>query len=184
MALLTGDFSGHTVLIYDLDGNHLTSTVIREYDRGDRQIRVNLMPDSLKVNDNCKLLILSSPTPCEFQGKVKRIGGNFYIAMFQGQEKESRGAARYQVNTPALIENLIVEKKAHPLLTPVTVVLLNISTSGVRFRAPFYSLEDGDIFQMNLEISNSKKNITAQVINHNDIDNKHSDYGCKFTEIK
>jgi len=171
-------------MIYDIDGNHLTSTVIREHDKEERQIRVNLMPNDLKVNDDCKLLILSSPTPCEFQGKVKKIGGNFYIAMFQGQEKESRGAARYAVNTPAIIEALVVDGKSYAPLSPVKVVLLNISTSGVRFRAPFYSLEDGDIFKMNLVIANSKKNITAEVMNHLDTDNKHSDYGCRFAVVE
>ena len=180
MAVLSNDFTGHTVLIYDMDGNHLTSTGVRNHDRGAQQIQVNTIPEQLKVNDKCKLLILSSPTPCEFMGIVKRVGGNLFIAMFQGQEKESRAAARYPVNTPAIIDALIVEGITHNLQTPVKVTLINISTSGVRFRAPYYSFESGDEFRIQLVISNSNKEMTAKVVNFMDINDTASDYGCKF----
>jgi len=184
MSVLAGDFTDCSVLIYDTDGNHLSSSIIKEHNKGERQIRINLMPGELSVNDDCKLLILSSPTPCEFLGKVKRVGGTFFIAMFQGQEKENRGATRYSVNTTALIDALIIDDLPYNLQTPVKVTLINISTSGVRFRAPYYSLEVEDIFQMHLVISNSKKRITAEVINNTDHETKSSDYGCRFLEIE
>jgi hypothetical protein len=123
---------------------------------------------------------MSSPKPHEFQGKVRKAGGSMFITMFQGQEKENRTAARYPVNTVALIDALIVDKKAHSLHQPLKVVLINISTSGVRFRAPFYSFLKGDIFRMHLVISNSQKKITAEVTNFIDDDKSSSDYGCRF----
>ena len=183
MSVLTGDFTGCSVLIYDTDGNHLGSSLIREHDRGERRIQVNLMPDELKANDNCKLLILSSPTPCEFSGIVKKIGGSMSIAMFQGQEKENRASTRYAVNNTALIEALIIDGKAYSLQNPIKVNLINISTTGVRFRAPFYSFEVEDVFSMHMVISNSRKKITAEVINHLDNEPTSSDYGCRFMEI-
>jgi len=184
MSVLAGDFTGNSVLIYNTDGDHLISSHIREHDRGDHHIRLNLMPEELKANDNCKVFILSSPTPCEFLGRVKKIGGSMMIAMFQGQEKENRGATRYTVSTPADIEALVIDEKAYSLQNPVKVTLLNISTSGVRFRAPFYSFESDDIFIMTLVISNSKKVVTAKVVNHADKEKVSSDYGCSFMEIK
>jgi len=184
MSALGSDFTDHTVLIYDVNGNHLGSTIIREHDKSAQQIQVNIMPEELKINDDCKLLILSSPIPCEFQGKVKRTGGNHFIAMFQGQEKENRGSARYMVSTPAQVDNLIVDGKVHPLQNPVKVVLINISTSGVRFRAPYYSFEEGDEFQMTFVISNTKKQITAAIVNYIDNDGSSSDYGCRFIGIE
>ena len=184
MAVLSSDFTDHTVLIYDLTGNHLISTVVRNHDRDAQHIQVNLIPEELKVNDNCKILMLSSPTPCEFMGKVKKVGGNLFIAMFQGQEKENRGATRYPVNSPALIDTLLIDGDTHNLQTPLKVTLLNISTSGVRFRAPYYSFEKGDLFRMHFIISNNRKEITAEVINYVDdpLNNSKafSDYGCKF----
>jgi len=183
VAVLSNDFTNHTVLIYDMDGNHLTSTAVRSHDRESQQIRVNVMPENLKVNESCKLLMLSSPTPCEFMGKIKKVGGNLFIAMFQGQEKESRGSARYPVNTTALIDALIIDGDTHSLQTPIKVSLINISTSGVRFRAPYYSFETGDRFRMHFIISNSRKEITAEVINYVDDKNNSSDYGCRFIVI-
>jgi len=183
MSVLTGDFTGCSILIYDTDGNHLGSTAVKEHDRGDQHIKVNLMPDGLKTNDNCKLFILSSPTPCEFTGRVKKIGGSLTIAMFQGQEKENRAATRYAVNNTALVEALIIDGKAYSLQNPIKVDLLNISTSGVRFRAPFYSFEVEDVFSMHMLISNSRKKITAEIMNHIDNEPTSSDYGCRFMEI-
>ena len=184
MSVLAGDFTGCSVLIYDTNGNHLSSTVIREHERKEQQIKVNLIPAQLKANDNCKVFIMSSPSPCEFSGKLIKEGGKLIIAMFQGQEKENRAATRYTVNTPANIEALIIEEQAYSLQTPVEVTLINISTSGVRFRAPYYSLIEKDIFRMNLVISNSQKTITAEVINNADKGTETSDYGCRFVEIR
>ena len=184
MSVLGSDFTDYTVLIYDANGNHLGSTVVREHDRNAQQLQVNIMPEKLKINDDCKLLILSSPIPCEFSGKVKKVGGSIFIAMYQGQEKENRGSARYAVSTPAQIDNLIVDGQLHPLQAPVHVVLINISTNGVRFRAPYYSFEKDDMFQMHFVINNTKKVITATVANFVDNGNHSSDYGCRFIGIE
>jgi len=180
MAVLGSDLTGFSVLIYDTNGNHLGSTVIASHDRKAQWIQVKRTPSELRANDNCKLLVLSSPSPCEYQGKVKREGKEFYIAIFQGQEKESRGATRYKVNTPAVIDSLIYDKQPYPLHTPVTVELMNISTSGVRFRAPFYSFTEGNTFQMHFVISGSQKMLIAIAVNHTDKEPALSEYGCRF----
>jgi len=183
MATLGSDFTDFTVLIYDVHGNHLIDTVVTAHDRNDMHIQVGIMPEELKANDDCKLLILSSPIPCEYRGKVKKIGGNFSIAMFFGQEKESRGSARYSVSTPALIDALIIDGQTHPLQNLIKVVLINVSTNGVRFRAPYYSFEVGDKFQMHFAVSNSTKKLTAVVVNNVDNGTTSSDYGCRFVEM-
>ena len=183
MSVLVGDFTGCTVLIYDPDGNHLISTHVREHDRAEKYIKLNLMPEELRANSNCKVFVLSSPTPCEFMGMVKKIGGALTIALFQGQEKENRGAMRYKVNSPAFVEALIIDDQAYTLQNRVEVELINISTSGVRFRAPHYSFIEEDIFQMRLTISNSEKMITAVIVNCMDKETSSSDYGCRFMEI-
>ena len=183
MAALAGNFTDHSVFIYDADGNHLINTTVTNHDRDAKQMQVSIMPNELKVNDNCKLLVLASPTPCEFQGKVKKVGGNKFIAMFQGHEVENRGAARYSVNTAAVIYTFICDGQPYHLHTPVKVVILNISTTGVRFRAPFYSFQKGDIFKMHLSINNSRKDLTAEVMNFIDNEPNSSDYGCRFVEV-
>jgi len=180
MAALGSDFTDLAVLIYDANGNHLVDTAVISHDRGIQQIQVAVMPEELKANDDCKLLILSSPIPCEYRGKVKKSGGSLFIAMFFGQEKESRGSTRYKVSTPALIDALIVDGQPYPLQNLVKVVLINVSTNGVRFRAPYYSFEIGDQFQMHFAVSNSTKKLTAVVVNNIDNGTTSSDYGCRF----
>jgi len=177
---LGGNHTDHTVLIYDSNDNHLINTVVTDHDRAAKQLQVEIMPEELKVNDNCRLLVLTTPTPCEYRGKVKKEGGSLLIAMFQGKVKESREATRFKVNTPAIVDTLIVDDKPFPLHKPVVVRLINISTGGVRFRAPYHSFSDQDVFQMHLEISNVKKKLTVQVINNVDHENVTSDYGCRF----
>ena len=184
MSALASDYTGNTVLIYDTYGNHLASTTVKEHDRDAKQIRINSIPDGLSVNDECKLFILSSPAPCEFSGKVKKIGGNPFIGMFQGQEKENRGATRYPVTTPALITVQYINGKPYPLQTPLTVTLKNISTSGVRFTAPYYSLDVNDEFEMHLIINNARKKITAKVVNNLDGSKETTDYGCIFLTVE
>ena len=183
MSTLAGDFTGCSVFLYDTNGNQLGSTVVRVHDRKEQQIQVNIMPSSLKPNDDVKVFLLSSPVPCEFLGKIKKSGGLLMIAMFQGQVKENRGATRYSVNTPAEVEALVVDGKPYYLQNQVIVKLVNISTSGVRFRAPHYSFNEGDIFMMNMVVSNSKKRITADVINCMDKGIENTDYGCRFIEV-
>jgi len=185
MSALVSDYTGNTVLIYNTDGFQITSAVIDDYDKHTKQIQFENLPDGLRINDECKLLILATPSPCEFSGKVKKVGGSIIIGMFQGQEKENRIATRYPVTTPALITTFIIDSKPHPIKNPIAVTLINISTSGVRFRAPYYSLETDDEFEMHLIINNTRKKITARVVNSLDGDNiTHTDYGCSFLIVE
>jgi len=89
MSALLSDYTGNTVLIYNKEGIHLASTVIDEHDKVAKQIHISDFPDGLNVNDECKILILSSPRPCEFNGKIRKIGKDPYIGLFQGQLKEN-----------------------------------------------------------------------------------------------
>ena len=180
MAVLGSDLTGFSVLIYDTNGTHLGSTTVISHDRKTQWIQVKHIPSGLRTNDSCKLLVLSSPSPCEYQGKIKREGADSYIAIFQGQEKESRGATRYKVNTSALIDTLIYDRQPFSLHTPAKVDLINISTSGARFRAPFYSFIKGVIFQMHFTISGSQKMLVAEIVNYTDKEPASSEYGCRF----
>jgi len=183
MAVINADFTDCSVYIYDEDGNLITDTVVTSHDRLSRQLQVDVFPEGLNVNDRCKLLILSSPSPCEFKSKVKRVGGNMVLALYQGSEKENRAVKRYTVSTTALINTLYCDGQPYPLQTPVKVAIINISRAGVRFRAPFFSFQIGDMFQMDLIVKQSLKELTAEVINFIDDAPKSSDYGCQFIKI-
>ena len=177
---LNGDHTGCTVLIYDTEGNHLESTVIKEYDKVALRIEVQKMPAVLSTGASCKVLILTAPSPCEYHGRVISDARRSAIALYQGHEKENRSAVRYRMNAPALIDNLICDGRAYPLFSPLEVCIVNISKSGVRFKAPNYSFIDGDRFQMRMKISENDKLLIAVVVNQKDVDNQTSEYGCQF----
>jgi len=184
MAVLSNDFTDLTALVYDSYGNYLISTFVLSHDREARHVVLDRMPEEVKANENCKLIILTSPTPCEFVGKAKKTGGNYYIALIQGQEKEGRIAPRYSINNPALITAVIVDGEVHRIQTPVKITLINISTTGLRFRAPYYSFDVGDDFQLDMFIGKNQKKATVRVINTVDNDTESSDYGCRFLLIQ
>jgi len=180
MSSLSSDFTGCSVLIYDEAGAQPASSVILNYNRSTLRIEVKEIPRTFEAGSVYRLLILSSPSPCEFQGRVVKEGNRKSIAMFFGHEKENRSSVRFKVKFPALIENLICDGKAYPLLTPLDVILINISQSGVRFRTPGNALSNGDRFQMKMLINNTAKLLIADVVNHIDQVNGSSEYGCRF----
>ena len=180
MAVLGGDYTGCSILIYDERGNHLGNTTVTLYDKRSLRAEVRDIPPSLKTGDKCGLLILSTPTPCEYQGRIIKDSRRSAIAMFLGKEHENRTCARYKVKCPAVIENFITENKSYPLLSPIEVEVINISKSGLRFTARSYTLVDGDKFQIRVVVSGNEKVLIVEAVNHLDKDDGITDYGCRF----
>jgi hypothetical protein len=180
MAALSGDYTGCIVSFYDASKNHLGSTIVTYYNRILQRIEVKEIPPAVNMDDDFMMLILTSPSPCEYHGKIKIEGKKIYIGLFRRKERENRGATRYRVDCSALIENFVCEGKGYLLHTPLEIKLINISKSGARFSAPNYALLDGDIFQMRMKISKSDKLLIAEVINHQDKNADITEYGCSF----
>lgn len=180
MKALGSNYTDCAVLIYDEAGNHLGDTTVANHDRIGVRVEVQELPAALHVGSICKLLILSSPAPCEYEGRIVSEGARRYIAMYHGKEKENRTTTRYKVSTPAIIENLVYNGRAYPLHTPIPVSLVDISKSGVRFQAPYHSFSDGDRFQMRMKISSNEKYLIADVVHHADNEALSSEYGCNF----
>jgi len=180
MKNLKGDHTGCSVLIYDADGNHLDSTLITSYDKTSLRMEVQRIHPELKAGSICKVMILTAPSPFEYHGRVKADGTGVYIALYLGQEKENRGAERYELSITVIIENLICDGRAYPLYTPLEVTLVNISRSGVRFRSPYNSFSIGDRFLMRMKISETDKLLITVVVNKADIGTEASEYGCQF----
>ena len=180
MAVLSSDYNGCAVMLYDASGNCQVSTIVTNYDKKSLRLEVRDIPQALKTGDNCRLLILTSPSPCEYQGRVIKDGQHRIIAMYMGKEYENREDVRYNINSPAFIDNMICDGKAYQLHTPYKIKLINISKSGARFSAPNNTLFDGDIFQMRMKISRCNKILIAEIANHLDRNDEISEYGCRL----
>jgi len=180
MKSLNSDYTGCSVFIYDELGNSLCSTLVTYYNRRILRIEVENPPSGLNAGDACRLLIMTAPKPCEYRGRIIRIGRRKPIAMYSGKELENRAELRYRITLPAVIEDYVCDGSAYPLHEPLSVELINISKGGARLRAPFNSMADGDRFLMRMDISGRNKLLIAEVRNHFDFGMEASEYGCKF----
>ena len=183
MASSAGNYVNCPVLVYDEDDNNISRTTIIEYDMNSKRITLEEPQVSLKDGDTCRLLILTEPSPREYQGRLRRDIWGEHFALFKGQAREGRQAARHKVNLVAFIENMVCDGKAYPLHNPVPIKLINISVGGMRFRAPANTLTNGDRFQTSVVLKGEKKLLIAEVVNHNE-DGDNSEYGCRFLIAK
>ena len=178
---LRHDYTGFTVLIYSPDGKYLCESKVSEHDKKSQWIELRSgLPMSLKKDDVCPLLIMTSPSPCEYRGRVVRDGWKYVFALFKGKVKENRRMERYKINYPVNIEDLIIDGVKFPLFETLTVNIINISQSGVRFSAPFNSLLAGDKFSFRMKIGGDESLYIAVVVNSIDKDSDISEYGCKL----
>jgi len=179
MKALDSDYTGCPIHIYDESGNHLCNTMVTYYNKKILRIEVEDPPD-LEAGDECKLLILTAPKPCEYRGRIIRIGKRKPIVIYRGQELEKREESRFRVKMPASIEDFICNGNPYPLMLPLRVELINISKRGARFRAPFNTLSDGDRFLLRMRIGDKEKVLLTEIKNHLDNENGISEYGCRF----
>jgi len=178
---LRHDYTGHTVLIYSPDGEYLSKSTVSGHDRKSQWIELRSeLPRSLKKDDICPLLIMTSPSPCEYKGRVVKDGWKYVFALFKGSVKENRRMERYKISFPVTVEDLIIGGDKFPLFEILTVNIINISRGGVRFNAPLNSLLVGDKFSFRMEIGGDESLYTAVVVNSVDKDSDLSEYGCQL----
>jgi len=178
------DYTGYTLLIYSPGGEYLGEGTVSGHDKKMQWIELRRgLPQSLKVDDICPLLFLTSPSPYEYQGRVVRSAGSLQFALFKGKEKESRKMARYKVNFPTAIEALVIDGDVFPLFSSEAITVINISRKGIRFSAPPNTLLVGDKFTMRMRVDGNDRLFTAIVVN---LINKTevSEYGCRLVGNK
>jgi hypothetical protein len=154
--------------------------MVTNYDKDRLRLEVQELPSNLDVGSICKLLILSSPTPCEFLGRITKEGAKRPIVMYKGQARSKRSDERHDVNLPAYIEAMIFDGHSYILFSHLEVELINISKSGVRFRSPLDSFCSGHIFRMRMRIGDKDKLLISEVTNYFDKGSEWSEYGCRF----
>jgi len=178
---LSGNFEGNTVLIYTPEGEELRQTVISAHDKTLQQIEVrNGVPQSLDIGDVCPILIMTQPTPIEFQARVAKSGTERVFVLFKGKTKEDRQHTRYKVNFPARLDSFISDGQTFPLHKPLEIRVIDISRSGIRFAAPTNSLMKGDKFSIVLNFDGGEKTFVGTVKNLRDRNGVLAEYGCKL----
>jgi hypothetical protein len=189
MAIFGRDFSGCAVQVYDMHENLIESATITFHDTKRMEIELSAPvrqgePDtyrSIQNSETYKVLILSKPIPCEYEG-IARVGGLYLrvLALYHGKEKENRKDTRYKVNMPAVIRNLIYHDRAYTLHTPLHIQLINISKSGMRLSAAPNTLSLDDCLEIEIEIGGKQEQLLARVVNVFEQAGKDTQYGCLF----
>ena len=172
---------GCPVILYDESGEQLYSTEVVGFNKVELRIELKSIPPSLNIGDVCGLLIISTPTPWEYQGRLIGSSSKKEFALFRGKERENRKSQRHKVNFPAEIDSYVADGQTYKLLTPLKVAVMNISRTGLRFSSTNNSLSKGDKFHMRVSLNDAdEKTLKAEVVNTLDKEDSQTEYGCHF----
>ena len=159
--MLENDFTDHTVIVHDDKGVKIAEANIVEYDiiLGNIRIEEDLQ---LSTGDNVQLLILTSPSPCAFHGRIgPRIQNMTTIALHSGKSKEDRTFERFSIDSINSIESTgtidgVIRDNKTVDMPPVKVRLINISQGGIRFSGTFGILHKKDEILINTKLKHKR----------------------------
>jgi hypothetical protein len=173
------NYEGCAIFIYDAKSNALMArSAVTAHNRANLSIEIGeLLPH--KNGTPVSVLIMAPPVPQAYLGRLNVHGNKTSIALYNRQSKEGRQKARYAVNLPATIVQIIHSQRGTAAAVPFPTHLVNISTTGLRIRAARDILANGDIFQVRLTIGGKEQILTAEVV-HSAIKAAGHDYGCRF----
>ena len=173
------NFNDCNALIYDTEGVQVASVKIKQYHKQENYIELQ-DSHALISGKQYEVLILTTPMPYVYHGRFQKLGGEMVIRLYKEKRRENRRETRYKVNLRTHISCLIYDEKLHSLHTPLKAQLLNISKSGMRFRAVYNALTVGNKFQMHMRIGNDDKVLTAEVVFCLDSPPEYSEFGCRL----
>jgi hypothetical protein len=167
-------------MAYDNNGELVATAKIWSHDDVENIIEVQNLPE-LELEKIYDLLIPTSPVPYTCSGRVIKRANSKYILLTRVKETENRRDIRFKVDLPGVIEHLIYDGIHYPMLNSLEVRLNNLSKGGVRFKAIYNTLSNGDMFSIRIKMGGeSEKLLMALVVYRADTDNYLSVYGCRF----
>ena len=182
MAASKTEYTGCSVLLYDEEGEYIHMCEVSDYDSFRYELRLRKgIPDTLKLDDKCFMLILTKPTPQEYWGRVvhEKIGYDRVFLLYRGKPRENRSDNRYRTNFPATIQALHRNNEIYPLFSPIPAQVINMGRSGLRLSAPVNTLRKGDRVSIIVHLEEREKPFIVLVTNFKD-DEYQSEYGCRL----
>jgi hypothetical protein len=170
-----------TVLVNDEKGRRVAETEILYHDELRNQIEVDDIP-GLEVGGLYECLILASPTPHAYKGRIHRRGKSKIIALFEGKESENRRDTRYKTDLPASVIGVIRHGKTYALDKPIAGRVKDISRRGLRLSAAGGALNVGEKFRVSVTSGSGKKILTAEVLYSLDVPPDYSEFSCLRVE--
>lgn len=183
----TEDYQGCRIFIHDKNGKDVACTTITEHKKDFMIITVNGIFNELINNDYVTLLIITSSNVYEYRGTLRgtsHVAGTMDFALYKGHVKKTRAATRYPINTNANVKHLVIKTNLYPLLNPIKVFIVNLSTSGALIRAKQNCFAMNAVIEIELIINGNTTMIYGRIVRIVNIDSTTSEYGCEFEFAK
>lgn len=181
---ITSSYVGCRTFIYDENGDEIIKTHITEHGKDDMTITVKGAINPEKSDAPVTVLIISDEGIYEYSGRVRKFASSYMetkIGLFGGcEKKDTRESKRYPINMPASVKSLMINEEAIPLLNPLSVSVLNLSTSGALIKASADCFTKDSIIQMLVDINGHATNIYGRIVRVKEVDASTAEYGCQF----
>lgn len=181
MSIARMNYKGCTAVIKSQNDDSEVRTTILEHDSNFMTIEVQGRLKGMEAGDQVTILVMLPNTAHEFNGVLRKVGGvSSSMTMFNGKVREGRGAIRYLTNSPAEVGHLVFAQQLVPLLHPLQVLLINVSTSGALIRAQSNSFVQDAVAELRININGKETVLQGTVVRVCDIDETTSEYGFQF----
>ena len=169
------------ILIYDENRELITKTVVTGYGKDEMYIEVSEGLEGVRPGTRFHLLVIHPDSVSEFSGKLQSIRQGIYEISIHGQrQREARSATRYPVKTRAQIKELVVDKETVTLIDPISISIVNISSSGVLIISPNIMLVEGIFLTIEFILSERSYILHCRVVREPDNDSDPDSFGCQI----
>ena len=182
--ILEKDLRGRRIIIKSLDDQKLIAdTGISNYDAENSIVRVSAADVPDRKCEQINALIFGNESLYEYVGSIRKtvIANEIEILLGKSREKEDRSQSRYKISMTALISNMFITGWNITLRKPIEVETINISSSGILFRADAGSFYIGSEFMLSLEIEERAMNFKCEVVRIQNSTIRTEEYGCKVS---
>lgn len=178
------DYTGCKIIVHDIElDTTIAETYINEFNKSTHTVTIATSSLRDTIHNRVSVLIFCNNTLYEYQGTLRKtdmLPGFIGIALYKGKPRENRTAVRYEVNTPAIVENFIITGKLVPLYIPQEVLVVNLSTVGCLILGNYHFFNVNTTFQLKLPLGHSDMLLKTTVLRINSVGDQAAEYGCKF----
>jgi len=174
------NFTNCNVVIFDDERNLLANERILNYDGREQFIEVPESP-GLIIGNLCNVLILTTPSPYMYKGRIRKHINNIVITLFKENTVENRKDPRFKTDFPVIIEPLDGDDKGRHLHAPVEAKVINISSNGIRLHlVSKTALSIGNRVKVRFTTGEKYPVLIADVVNHTTSSADSFEYGCRL----
>jgi len=178
-------FTDSLVVIYDNDGYFITKTMVTGHNRHEMYIEVTDGLEYIKPGSRLRLLIIHSAGASEFGGALKQIRQGIYeLSLFGERPRSARGTSRHALNSSAFVSEIIINSEKVALAEPASIIIENISTTGVLVRSPELQFILGVTLQIEFSINGRSTIVYGKTVREQLNADKTYSYGCRLVFLK